>query len=58
MIVTLEKLSVIYAQAQNNMLVVMKEVPFKNILRTAVISIMIYFIKHYLVSTQSKVTWK
>ena len=56
MIVTLEKLSVIYAQAQNNMLVVMKEVPFKNILRTAVISIMIYFIKHYLVSTQSKVT--
>ena len=67
MIVTLEKLSVIYAQEQKNMLVVMKEVPFMTILRTAVItaklkiylvSIMIHLIKHYLVSTQSKVTPK
>ena len=58
MIVTLEKLSVLYAQAQNNMLVVMKEVPFTTILRTAVISIMIYLIKHYLVSTHSKGTPK
>ena len=38
MIVTLEKLSVIYAQEQKNMLVVMKEVPFMTILRTAVIT--------------------
>ena len=67
MIVTLEKLSVIYAQEQKNMLVVMKEVPFMTILRTAVItailkiypvSIMIHLIKHYSVSTQSKVTPK
>ena len=67
MIVTLEKLSVIYAQEQKNMLVVMKEVPFITILRTAVItailkiypvSIMIHLIKHYSVSTQSKVTPK
>ena len=35
MIVTLEKLSVIYAQEQKNMLVVMKEVPFTTLLRTA-----------------------
>ena len=50
-----------------NMLVVMKEVPFTTILRTAVItaiskinsvSIMIHLIKHYLVSTQSRVTPK
>ena len=63
MIVTLEKLSVIYAQEQKNMLVVMKEVPFMTILRTAVItailkiypvSIMIHLIKHYSVSTQPK----
>ena len=67
MIVTLEKLSVIYAQEPKNMLVVMKEVPFMTILRTAVItailkiypvSIMIHLIKHYSVSTQSKVTPK
>ena len=67
MIVTLEKLSVIYAQEQKNMLVVMKEVPFMTILRTAVVtailkiypvSIMIHLIKHYSVSTQSKVTPK
>ena len=67
MIVTLEKLSVIYAQEQKNMLVMMKEVPFMTILRTAVItailkiypvSIMIHLIKHYSVSTQSKVTPK
>ena len=67
MIVTLEKLNVIYAQEQKNMLVVMKEVPFMTILRTAVItailkiypvSIMIHLIKHYSVSTQSKVTPK
>ena len=38
MIVTLEKLSVIYAQEQKNMLVVMKEVPFMTILRNAVIT--------------------
>ena len=50
-----------------NMLVVMKEVPFTTILRTAVItaiskinsvSIMIHLITHYLVSTQSRVTPK
>ena len=66
-IVTLEKLSKIYAQEQKNMIVVMKEVPFMIILRTVVItailkiysvSIMIHLIKHYLVSTQSKVTPK
>ena len=38
MIVTLEKLSVIYAQEQKNILVVMKEVPFTNLLRTAAIN--------------------
>ena len=47
-----------------NMLVVMKEVPFTTILRTAVntailkiyyVSIMIHLIKHYLVSTHPKV---
>ena len=47
--------------------VVIKEVPFTTILTTAVItaileiysvSIMIHLIKHYLVSTQSKVTPK
>ena len=63
----LEKLNVIYAQEQKSMLLVMKEVPFMTILRTAVIttilkiysvSITIHFIKHYLVSTQSKVTPK
>ena len=67
MIDTLEKLSVIYAQEQKNMLVVMKERPFTTILKTAVItailkiysiSIMIHFIEHYLVSTQSEVTPK
>ena len=67
MIVTLEKLSVIYAQEQKNMLVVIKEVPFTTISRTAVVtailkinsvSIMIHLIKHYLVPTQSKVTPK
>ena len=66
-IVTLEKLSKIYAQEQKNMIVVMKEVPFMIILRTVVItailkiysvSIMIHLIKHYLISTQSKVTPK
>ena len=36
--VTLEKLSVIYAQEQKNMLVVMKEVPFTTLLRTAAIN--------------------
>ena len=60
MIDTLEKLSVIYAQEQKNMLVVMKERSFTTTLKTAVItailkiysvSIMIHFIKHYLVST-------
>ena len=63
----LEKLNVIYAQEQKSMLLVMKEVPFMTILRTAVItailkiysvSIIIHLIKHYLVSTQSKVTPK
>ena len=67
MIVTLEKLSVIYAQEQKNMLVVIKEVPFTTILRTAVVtailkinsvSIMIHSIKDYLVPTQFKVTPK
>ena len=67
MIVTLEKLSVIYAQEQKNMLVVIKEVPFTTISRTAVVtailkinsvSIMIHLIKHYLMPTQSKVTPK
>ena len=67
MIVTLEKLSVIYAQEQKNMLVVIKEVPFTTISRTAVVtailkinsvSIMIHLIKHYIVLTQSKVTPK
>ena len=66
-IVTLEKLSKIYAQEQKNMIVVMKEVPFMIILRTVVITailiiyavlIMIHLIKHYLVSAQSKVTPK
>ena len=66
-IVTLEKLSKIYAQEQKSMIVVMKEVPFMIILRTVVItailkiysvSIMIHLIKHYLISTQSKVTPK
>ena len=66
-IVTLEKLSKIYAQEQKNMIVVMKEVPFMIILRTVVItailkiysvSIMIHLIKHYLISTHSKVTPK
>ena len=55
-----EKSSVIYAQEQKDMLVMMKEVPFTTILRTAVItailkiysvSIMIHFLKHYLVSS-------
>ena len=67
MIVKLEKLNVTYAQERKNMLAVMKEVPFMTILRTAVItailkifsvSIMIHLIKHYSVSTQSKVTPK
>ena len=67
MMVTLEKLSAIDAQEQKNMLVVMKKVPSTTILRTAVttaivkinsVSIMIHLIKHYLVSTQSKVTPK
>ena len=66
-IVTLEKLRKIYAQEQKSMIVVMKEVPFMIILRTVVItailkiysvSIMIHLIKHYLISTQSKVTPK
>ena len=38
MIVIMEKLNVIYAQEQKNMLVVIKEVPFTTILRTAVIT--------------------
>ena len=67
MIVTLERLRVIYAQEQKNMLLVIKEVPFTTISRTAVVtailkinsvSIMIHLIKHYIVSTQSKVTPK
>ena len=62
-IVTLEKLNVIYAQGQKNMLVVMKEVPFTAILRVAVvkakmkivsISIMIHLIKHYLYQLSPK----
>ena len=66
-IVTLEKLRKIYAQEQKSMIAVMKEVPFMIILRTVVItailkiysvSIMIHLIKHYLISTQSKVTPK
>ena len=65
--VTLEKLNVIYAQEQKSMMIVIKEVPFTTILRTVVItailkiysfSIIIHLIKHYLVSTQSKVTPK
>ena len=65
MIVTLEKRNGTYAQKQKNMHVVIRKVPFMTILTTAVItatlkiysvSIMIHFIKHYLVSTQSKVT--
>ena len=67
MIATLEKLNVIYAQEQKNMPLVIKKVPFATTLRTEVItvtlniyslSIMNYLIKHYLVSTQSKVTPK
>ena len=67
MIVTLEKLNIIYAQERMNMLAVMKEVPFMTMLRTAVItgilkifsvSIIIHLIKHYSVSTQSEVTPK
>ena len=38
MIVTLEKLNVIYAQERKNMLVVMKDVQFMTILRTAAIT--------------------
>ena len=62
-IVTLEKLNVIYAQGQKNMLVVMKEAPFTAILRVAVvkakmkivsISIMIHLIKHYLYQLSPK----
>ena len=65
MIVTLEKRNVIYSQEQRNMPVVIKKVPFTTILATAIItatlkiyfvSIMIHLIKHYWVSTQSKVT--
>ena len=67
MIIALEKLSLIYAQEQKNMLVVMKEVPFTTTLRIAVttailkiyyVSIMIHLIKHCLVATDSKVTLK
>ena len=67
MIATLEKLNVIYAQEQKNMPLVTKKVPFTTTLTTEVItvtlniyslSIMNYLIKHYLVSTQSKVTPK
>ena len=67
MIIALEKLSLIYAQEQKNMLVAMKEVPFTTILRTVVntailkiyyVSIMIHLIKHCLVATDSKVTLK
>ena len=67
MIATLEKLNVIYAQEQKNMPLVIKKVPFTTTLTTEVItvtlniyslSIMNYLIKHYLVSTQSKVTPK
>ena len=67
MIATLEKLNVIYAQEQRSMPVVIKKVPFTTIFTTTVItatlkiysiSIMIYLIKHYLVSTQSKLTPK
>ena len=67
MIVTLEKAERNLCTRAENMLVVMKEVPFTTILRTAVItailkinsvSIMIHLIKHYLVSTQSRVTPK
>ena len=62
-IVKLEKLNVIYVQEQKSMLLVMKEVPFMTILRTAVFTAIlkiysvsiIHLIKHYLVSTQSKV---
>ena len=55
-----EKSSAIYAQEKKDMLVMMKEVPFTTILRTAVItailkiysvSIIIHFLKHYLVSS-------
>ena len=58
---------VIYAQEGKSMLAVMKDVPFMTILRTAVViailkilsvSLMIHLIKHYSVSTQSKVTPK
>ena len=67
MIATLEKLNVIYAQEQKNMPLVIKKVPFTTTLTNEVItvtlniyslSIMNYLIKHYLVSTQSKVTPK
>ena len=67
MIIALEKLSLIYAQEQKNMLVAMKKVPFTTILRTVVntailkiyyVSIMIHLIKHCLVATDSKVTLK
>ena len=66
-IVTLEKPNAIYAQEQKNMSVVIKEVPFTTVLGTAVVaailkifsvSIMIPLIKHYLVSSPSKVTPK
>ena len=67
MIATLEELNVIYAQEQKNMPLVIKKVPFTTTLTNEVItvtlniyslSIMNYLIKHYLVSTQSKVTPK
>ena len=67
MIVTSEKPNVIYAQEQKKILVVIKEKPFTTILGNAAVaailkifsvSIMIPLIKHYLVSTPSKVTPK
>ena len=67
MIATSEKPNVIYAQEQKKILVVIKEKPFTTILGNAVVaailkifsvSIMIPLIKHYLVSTPSKVTPK
>ena len=68
MIVTLEKLNIIYAQEQKSMPVVMKEVPFMAIcaiyavitaiLKIYYISIMIHLLRQYLLSTQSKVTPK
>ena len=58
---------VIYAQEHKNMPEVITNVPFRTILTTTVITAilkiysddkMIYLVKHYLVSIQSKVTLK